>query len=205
MKSLGSFEVCVSRFVKTPDWASVLRRLEADSVWTLPDQKSLAAGPVLVLDGDAISVEARRGTEYRAYGYVNPSANPQPEAKHAANLMGAFDSLWRLIPKSTNIRTYRGQFIRENGRTALINCGDTIEWGLEANLGVLAPRLDSDSDTLSDTLHRAYVEVRGMKALAGLAKQWRSPYPEIIEVDTVLKVKPWRRGECNKRNSGVDE
>jgi hypothetical protein len=183
----------------------VLRKLEADSVWTLPDQKSLAAPPVPVLDGDMISVEARRGTEYRAYGYANPGANPQPEAKHAAALMGAFDSLKRLAPKSSSIRTFRGQFIGEHGRAALITCGSTIEWGLETNLGVLTPRPDSAGDTLSDTLHRSYVEVRGMKALPGLAKQWRSPYPEVIEVDTVLTVKPWRKSECNKRSSGANE
>ena len=49
----------------------------------------------------------------------------------------------------------------------------------------------------SDTTRVAYVEVRGKKAFRGLAKEWHSPYPEIVEVDSVIAMKPWTASECH--------
>ena len=40
----GNVDACITRFTKTPEWESLLRRIEADSVWTLRDQSEMPLG-----------------------------------------------------------------------------------------------------------------------------------------------------------------
>ena len=194
----GNVDACVTRFTKTPEWASLLRRVEADSVWTLPDQSEMPPDSIMVMDGYAISVEARDGATYRHYGYANPDAHANAGARHAAAIAKSVAVLWPLAAASKQRKVYRGRFTAEDGHYALAICRDTTKWGLDGDLAPLKPRRrDGTVDSLSDTIRVAYVEVRGMKAFKGLAKQWRSPYPEVIEADSVLVVRPWTAEECH--------
>lgn len=193
----GNVDACVTRFTTTPQWESLLRRIEADSVWTLIDESEAPRDSIIVFDGYAISVEARDGANYRRYGYSNPDAHANASARHAASIAKSFAVLWPLAAPSTHRKVYRGRFTGGDGHDALAICRDTTKWGLEGNLGPLQPvRRDGTRDSVSDTIRVAYVEVRGMKAFRGLAKQWHSPYPEVIEADSVLVVKPWTEEEC---------
>lgn len=194
----GNVDACVTRFTKPPDWESMLRRLETDSVWTLLDQSAMPRDSIIVFDGYAISVEARDGANYRYFGYVNPDAHANAGARHAAAIAKSFAVLWPLAAPSKQRKVYRGRFTGDDGHYALAICRDTTKWGLDGDLSPLKPiRRDGTPDSLSDTIRVAYAEVRGMKAFPGLAKQWHSPYPEVIEVDSVLVVRPWRAEECH--------
>jgi hypothetical protein len=197
IRKSGDAEICLTKFSAGPNWERVLRDIEAEGVWTLPDERETVNDGVIVTDGYGITVEAREDTRYRFYSYGNPDAHKAPAAQHAAAIARAFRDVWRLLPPRRNERVYRGHFMGGSRRYAFVKCGDTAVWGLQGEIGPLMPlRADTKLDTLADTVRQAYVELRGMKAYPGLAKQWRSPYPEIIEVDSVMAVRPWRAEEC---------
>jgi hypothetical protein len=73
-------------------WSTVYAELVRNGVWTLPDERALHTPPPAVLDGVAVVVELRDGTQYRAYSYSNPSFNKAPEARRAEAIMKALNS-----------------------------------------------------------------------------------------------------------------
>lgn len=76
--------VCVSRYRREPDWAGLLRDLEAQDVWTLPDASELPSiGNIVSIHGPSVTVEAWNGRRYRAYRYGAPHLIPAPEARNA--------------------------------------------------------------------------------------------------------------------------
>jgi hypothetical protein len=197
IRAAGDARICLTKFSARPNWERVLKDIQAESVWTLPDESETVNDGVIVTDGYGITVEAREGTRYRFYSYGNPDAHTAPAAQHAAAIARAFRDMWSFLPPHRNQHVFRGHFTGGARRYAFVRCGETTVWGLQGELGPLMPLTpDKMLDTLADTVRQAYVEVRGMKAYPGLAKQWRSPYPEIIEVDSVMAVRPWRAEEC---------
>ena len=77
--------VCVSRYRREPDWAALLRDLEAQQVWTLPDARELPSiANIVSIHGPAVTVEAWDGRRYRAYKYGDPELTAAPEARNAA-------------------------------------------------------------------------------------------------------------------------
>jgi hypothetical protein len=194
--------VCFARFAKRPDWNALLEKIESEGVWTLPDERDLPKEhlpngmQVVSTDGYRMTVEARDGENFRRYGYENPESRKEDEAKHAAAISAAFNVLGSLVPPNAHTRTFRGRYTRAPKEGQFINCGDTTTWGL--SLQGVAPSIPrfSTGDSLADTLRSAYVELRGMKVYHGRATQWKSPYPEIIEADTMLVIKPWRPQGC---------
>jgi hypothetical protein len=197
MRSSGDAEICIAQFTTAPAWGDVLAKLEAEGVWTLPDESETVHDSIIVFDGYGISVEARDGARYRSYSYNNPQAHDVSAAHHAAAIAGSFREVWKLSPPSKQTRIFRGRFAGGRGRYAITTCREATEWGMQGEIGPLMPiRPNGTLDTLSDTLRAAYVEVRGMKAYPGLAKYWGSPFPEIIEVDSVMVVRPWKAEEC---------
>jgi hypothetical protein len=96
--------ICISRFTHEPNWASLLRRLESDSVWTLPDQKR----NIVILDGAEIIVELRDGERYRTYDYdVTIVREDDVDAKRADGMWKDLQTLSALVPGSTNTRSKR--------------------------------------------------------------------------------------------------
>ena len=80
--------VCEARFRNHPDWSEVLRRLEENRVWTLPDASALPSDGMVTTDGWGISGEVKIGTRYRTYEYVNPRTTVSPIPGYAIKLNG---------------------------------------------------------------------------------------------------------------------
>ena len=202
IRSLDRTAVCFARFTRRPDWSALLAKIDSEGVWTLPGAQDLPKEhlpngmQIFVSDGYEMTVEARDGLRYRSYAYNNPETRKQDPAKHAAAITAAFATIGKFIPPNTNTRIFRGRYTPGTAYSRFINCGDTTTWGL--SLPMDPPRMPRNGahDFLPDTMFSAYAEVRGMKAYPGLARDWDTPYPEIIEVDSFLVLKPWRKEEC---------
>ena len=80
-------DVCTATFKRPPNWKSVLEKLVGLGVRTLPDESQLPKPELDMLDGIAMVVEVRDGSNYRAYKYSNPSFRSQPEAVAASKIM----------------------------------------------------------------------------------------------------------------------
>jgi hypothetical protein len=70
------------------DWGKTYRSMVELGLWDLPDESKLPKPSMSMVDGFAMLVELRVGTDYRAYLYGNPSFNSAPEAQRAAKIMG---------------------------------------------------------------------------------------------------------------------
>ncbi len=98
-------EACTFNLTPEPDWDSVLRKMEAASLWTLPDESVLPecryGGVVYVtVDGDIFLFELFDGTSYRAFHYSNPlSSSPWPEERNAARIAEIVWDVFKLIPE----------------------------------------------------------------------------------------------------------
>lgn len=202
IRTVDRTAVCIARFTRRPDWKALLMKIESEGVWTLPDEQSLPKEhfpngmQVIVSDGYGITVEARDGSSYRSYGYDNPETSKQDAAKHAAAITAAFGYLGKFVPPNTHTRIFRGRYTPAPTYYRFINCGDTTTWGLSLSTTPPPMPREQGGDSVSDTIRSAYAEVRGMKAYKGLPKEWDAPYPEIIQSDSVLVLKPWRPEEC---------
>ena len=202
IRTLDRTAVCIARFTKRPDWNALLGKIESEGVWTLPDSKDLPKEQlpngmqVIVNDGYEMIVEARDGANYRSYTYNNPESKKQDAAKHAAAISAAFNSIGRLVPPSKNTRIFRGRYTPAPEYSRFINCGDTTTWGLSLAIDPPPVPRNSASDSLPDTIRSAYAEVRGMKMYPSVVKVREAPYPEVIEADSILVLKPWRPEEC---------
>ena len=66
-------------------------------------------------------------------------------------------------------------------------CGTSAIWGIQGSLGARLDSLRTKAEGQdSAARHIYYAELRGMLAYPGLARQWNTPYSEILEVDSVL-------------------
>ena len=193
----GDVEACLVHLTKRPDWRAIWDSLEVLGVWTLPDQDELPRDSTMTLDGWAMTVEVRDGARYRSYAYSNPDAHRHP-VQVAAAAIGRVDwHLSSLIPRSQNERHYRGRLEVGADWSEFTVCGTSTVWGVQGSLGA---RLDSlrirpaGHDSAARYLY--YAELRGILAYPGLARQWNTPYSEILEVDSVLIARDWRSRRC---------
>jgi hypothetical protein len=83
----GEWESCSPASSESADWAKAYRSIVALGLWDLPDDSKLPKPNMSIVDGAAMLVELRSGTDYRAYSYGNPSFNEAPEAQKAAKIM----------------------------------------------------------------------------------------------------------------------
>lgn len=197
IRTLGDAEVCHTRLTHEADWSAILHRIEQAGVENLPDETDLPRDGLVVMDGWMLTVEVRVGDNYRTYNYSNPDAHHQPEAQRAVAIAEALRPLGRLLPPSTNTKTFRGLFVSGPQRSEFVRCGSQESWGFQGNLGTASAWSNAPpSDTLTHPVRRLYVEAQGMLAYHGLARSWGSPYPEILYVDTVLVSRAWRPDEC---------
>lgn len=97
------FDACRTSFERQPDWSRLLRALEREGAWDLPDSSTLPRDVAAnrIADGVVLLVEVRRGGKTRRYSYANPSYIPGPEgrsAKRILTVLGEFETLlesWR--------------------------------------------------------------------------------------------------------------
>jgi hypothetical protein len=83
----GEKDVCTATFKSVPNWIDLYSRLAHLGIATLPDESELANQEIVVNDGVAMVVEVRNGSDYRAYGYSNPSFRDEAEAQSAAQII----------------------------------------------------------------------------------------------------------------------
>jgi hypothetical protein len=107
--------------------------------------------------------------------------------------------LAKMIPRPSNERVYRGRLEVGPGVSEFAVCGSGTVWEVYGPLGA---RLDSATmrRARQDTTARRayYAELRGMLAYPGLAKEWRRPYSEVLEVESVVLVEDWTlRRNCS--------
>jgi hypothetical protein len=193
----GETGICRALFARAPDWGRVLRRAEAEGLWTLPDESALPDDGTLTLDGWSVTVELRDGRTYRAYQYDNPRADsPRPEARRAlriAEAMSAVDSLQR---PSDVTRVYRG-VTPGVYRSEFRACGGTESWRFEEELKSLAQRQGvAMPEMRADSTSRYYVEVLAQPTPEWLARQWDAKYPRVLQVFELRAVRLWTGAEC---------
>ena len=193
----GDVEACRVVFTNLPDWKAIWDSLAVLGVWTLPDQDALPRGSGMSLDGWAMTVEVRDGRRYRSYAYSNPDGRRHPAELAAAAIGRIDDSVWTLVPRPRNERRYRGRLDVGAGWSEFRACGSGTVWGVQGRLG---NRLDSLRMKVagqdSTARHVYYAELRGMLAYPGLAREWDTPYTEILQVDSVFTVRASSPERC---------
>jgi hypothetical protein len=93
--------VCRKRFARRPDWAALLRALEAHHIWTLPDDAELPQPELIVNDGTIMEVEAWDGRRYRSYSTLN--SGPAPEADDAFAIYESAERLARHVTRAPDV------------------------------------------------------------------------------------------------------
>jgi len=78
---------CTVNYRRAPNWQSIYKRIISLGVLTLPDESALAAPELEIIDGVAMVVEVRDGSQYRAYMYSNSWARKEPEAIAATKIL----------------------------------------------------------------------------------------------------------------------
>lgn len=188
--------VCRALFVAPPAWDSVLRAMEAEGLWTIPDPSTLPTDGVMVFDGWTIVVELRDGARYRTYRYNSPDLHPSwPSAARVeaiARALGAIDA--HLAPVAAR-QTYRGVTTGAY-RSAFEVCGDTATWEFGSELRGLAANAPSSVRTtlpagLTDTTARDStgrreatrytIEIEGELTPEWLARHWESRYARVLQ------------------------
>jgi hypothetical protein len=97
--------VCWTRFTSPPDFGSVLRSMELQGLWAIPDPSALLPDSVSMIDGWAATVELLGPDGYRAYHYDNPDAHPKwPSAKSVVAIVKALGPINALIAQRTGKR-----------------------------------------------------------------------------------------------------
>jgi len=193
--STATVEACEVRFAAPPPWAKFLAELDRHQVWRLPDQSQLPADSMMVLDGWGFTAEVRNPAGYRRYRYDNPEAHRAPEAQDAGAIGRSLRLINGLVAPNVHRRTYRGLSVSAPGVQGFRPCDSTQVWEAGGDFRPIS-RLRPGYDTLALPVESLYVEVRGMLAAPGLAAQWRSRYPEVLDIDSVLHQEPWRNGRC---------
>lgn len=186
---------CRGEFVSPPDWRAVLRRAEAERLWTLPDESTLPADGISVLDGWTITVELRDGSRYRAYHYSNPDSHRWPEAAQATRLARTLDTIGALLRPADVERTYRGV---TSGvyRSEFIDCASGARWQFYTDLRSLAEGSKIGFMPAADTGARYLVEVVGELTPEWLARRWESPYSRVLQPSRLVAVERSANGAC---------
>ncbi len=195
-RRVGETEACRVHLRAAPNWRALWDSLENLGVWRLPDQDELPQIGAS-LDGWGMTVELRDGQRYRSYAYDNPDGHRHPAQVAATAVARIGDDLWRLVPPSVHQRRLRGRLAIKPGEwSEFRGCGSNISWGVS---GRLTPTLDSlrarkvGSDSVAGVF---YVEALASLAYPGLARSWGTPYPEVLEVDSILTVAAWEKHPC---------
>jgi hypothetical protein len=189
---------CRGEFVGSPDWKAVLRRAEAEGLWTLPDESSLPPDGMMVLDGWGITVELRGAARYRAYHYGNPDAHKWPEAAKAVRIARALDTVSTLLRQPDVVRTYRG-VTSGAYRSEFVDCASGERWQFYDELRSLAERSKVTFAPAADSGARYLVEVVGELTPGWLARRWQSPYARVLQVTRLVAVQPSPNGACPER------
>lgn len=185
---------CRARFTRPPDWAGVLRRAEASRLWSLPDESTLG-NQSIILDGTSVTVELRSGAEYRAWQYDLRPIPRGPESAAALEIARAFRGVDSLVHRPDVLRVYRGVTSGRYG-SAFRPCGGSEDWEFRESLPSLAARTGMPApDSAAGARH--YVAVRAILAPEWLARQWRSAYPRVLQVQELVETRPWTGRECS--------
>jgi hypothetical protein len=187
--------VCRARFRREPPWGAVLRAVEAEGLWSIPDPSALPSDSVMAFDGWTIVAELRDGPRYRTFRYNSPDLHPKwPSAAQVETIVGELGAIDTLVAPSDAQRTYRGV---TTGRyqSAFRACGDTARWEFHDELRRLASHApdsvratlpaaltDTKKDAVvADTLTVYTVEVFAELSPAWLARQWESKFPRVLQ------------------------
>lgn len=195
-RRVGAAEGCDLYLLTKPDWQVMWDSLTALGVWTLPDQSALPRDSVLVFDGSSMTVEVRDGRRYRSYAYNNPDVHAHP-AQHLAAAIERIDFRLDLsTPRPKQERTVEGKLDVRHNDVSFTPCRSNRTIGATGGFSPIVhsamTRAGKDS-----TYHAVFfVRMRGMLAYPGLAKEWRSPYPDVFESDTVLQATEWGQHRC---------
>lgn len=154
------FGLCHATFTRSPDWSRILVGIEAEDLWTLPDESALPKD-VTTLDGWGMTVELRDRDRYRAYYYGNPDARGRSETRHAASIAARLRAIDSATRRADVIKRYRGTTTGRY-RSDFRPCGSNEKWGLADDLRGAAKRnrIDMPGDA-SDSTSRYYVELTG--------------------------------------------
>ena len=186
---------CRGEFVSSPDWQAVLRRAEAEGLWTLPDESSLPHDSMMVFDGWGITVELRDASRYRTYHYDNPDAHKWPEAAKAVQIARALDTVRALLRPADVVRTYRG-VTPGIYRSEFVDCATGERWQFSDDLRSLAERSKGAFAPAADSGARYLVEVVGELTPEWLARRWASPYPRVLQLSRLVSVQPSPPSPC---------
>ena len=166
---------CRGEFITPPNWQAVLRRTEAEGLWTLPDASSLPPDGRSAVDGWAITVELRDGSRYRVYHYDNPDSHEWPEAAKAQRIARSLDTIQALLRPADVVRTYRG-VTSGAFESEFVDCGSGERWQFQGDLRRLAQQSKVTFVPAADSGTRYLIDVVGELTPEWLARQWRSPY-----------------------------
>jgi hypothetical protein len=165
----------------------------------LPDSRSLKGG-FLVLDGWGITVESWDGAVYRVWGYTSPNAQPWPEAKKAAMIAQAFDTVGRLMRPSVAEGPRRGKLVTRADTLEFSDCDGSGPYFFEGYLDSLIA-VTGRGDSMKPYRLPApyYVEILAIQEPDFVVREWweLSPYyVGALEARVIRHIRPWAPELC---------
>ncbi|MBB4635159.1 hypothetical protein [Longimicrobium terrae] len=199
MRRVWRTAFCRARFVREPDWAAVLRRMDEHGLDTLPDPSTFAPDSIVVLDGWGFRVETRREDAYRTYAYDNPEDHPRwPTSPDAIRMYQALSAVDSLIRPSDSVRIYSG-VTTGAWNSAFHPCGTGEAWNFGDDLRDRQRKEPRPAWTVGDDTTALYrVTVRGQASPRWLARRWESRFPRELDVHEILEVRPAPSGACER-------
>jgi hypothetical protein len=93
---------CRVQLLREAEWtATLLATLDAEGIWTIPEQAADRYSGASVFDGGGIAVEVRRGALHRRYVYDNPDSLRFPAHARVMRIgAAADDALRRALPRA---------------------------------------------------------------------------------------------------------
>ena len=86
---------CEIAIKNTPDWRTLLARLDPDRIRDLPPQETLGSAECFVADGTIVGIEVIKGDRYVHVTYSNPQACcPWPECRVMENVMETLEQVY---------------------------------------------------------------------------------------------------------------
>lgn len=190
----SGFGTCRALFETEPDWKSILRKMEDQGIWKLPDSSELPdAGTSL--DGWGITIELREDYYYRTYNYSNPNHKPWPEAAQAVQIAGIVSKVRYLMKRSELIKNYRGVTTGING-SAFNECesGEVMGFKIGISLEALAQRWEVE---LPEAGKYGYiVEVTGERSPEWVANRRSSKFNRDLDVGRLISINPAFKPAC---------
>lgn len=191
----SGFGTCRALLSTKPDWENILRKIEDQGLWELPDSSELPDDGTMTLDGWGITIELRKEHYYRTYNYSNPNNKPWPEAAQAVQISRIVSKARYLIKRSELSKNYRGITSGRNG-SAFNDCGSAEIWGFRIgiNLVTLAKRWEIE---LPEPGKYGYiVKVTGQLSPEWVAKRRSSKFNRDLDVGRLLSIKPASKPAC---------